>query len=166
MLVVAAAEEGDLDGYIGGVGDQGPGLLEVFGWFFYSAHNVDITAIGGGQSSSENFIEVFYSFLNNPSVPKIGVYLAPALVLFVLALVLVSRVSFDEDATALDGAFAGGSIAIGYAALTLVGAVALFSYTTPGGDATVQPVLGSAVVFMCLLYPVVSGGLAGLLVGR
>ena len=166
MLVVAAAGEGDLDGYIGGVGNQGPGLLEVFGWFFYSAHNVDITAIGGGQSGSENFIEIFYSFATNPSVPKIAIYLAPAAVLFVLALVLASRASFDDDATAMDGAVAGGSIMLGYAVMTLVGATILFSYTTPDGQATVQPVLGSAVVFMCLLYPVASGGLAGYLVGQ
>ncbi|WP_340102142.1 hypothetical protein [Salinibaculum salinum] len=166
MLVVAAAGEGDLDGYIGGVGNQGPGLLEVFGWFFYSAHNVGITAIGGSQSSSENFIEVFYSFATNPSVPKIAVYLAPAAVLFVLALVLASRTSLDGDATRLDGAVAGGSIMVGYAVLTLVGATVLFTYTTPGGQATVQPVLGSSIVFMCLLYPVASGGIAGYLVGR
>ncbi|MEF8785788.1 MAG: hypothetical protein V5A45_07625, partial [Haloarculaceae archaeon] len=166
MLVVAAAGEGDLDGYIGGVGNQGPGLLEVFGWFFYSAHNVDITAIGGSQSGSENFIEVFYSFATNPSVPKIAVYLAPAAVLFVLALVLASRTSLDDAATRLDGAVAGGSIMLGYTVLTLVGVTILFTYTTPDGQATVQPVLGSSIVFMCLLYPVASGGIAGYLVGR
>lgn len=163
MLVVAAAGEGDLDGFIGGAGNQGPGLLEVFGWFFYSAHTVEITAVTGSQSNSENFIELFYGLLTNPSVPKIAVYLAPAAILFLFALVLVSRASFDDGATRLDGAIAGGAIMLGYTVLTLVGATILFTYTAPMGGATVQPVLGSSVVFMCLLYPVASGGLAGFL---
>jgi hypothetical protein len=166
VLVVAVAGEGDLTGYVYAVTNEGLGYLDIFGWFFYSAHTVDIVASSGSQSNSENFIETFYSAVSNPSIPKIAIYLAPLLVLFVLALVLASRASLGDDSTGFDGALAGGSIALGYAAFTLLGIFVLFSYTATGGQGTIQPALGSSVVFMCLLYPLGSGGLAGYLVGR
>mgnify|MGYP006280893655 CR=1 FL=1 len=145
--------------------DAGPYAI---GWLFYSVHNVGIVFDLAGETQTMNLIEQAYTAAIDPGIPKIAFYLLPIVVLFVFGLVLARRTSYDGVPTEIDRAKAGASVAIGYLAMTVLGAVAIFSVsnTSQGATVSIQPQLGSAVIVMGLLYPIVAGGLAGYLVGN
>ncbi|WP_136718074.1 zinc ribbon domain-containing protein [Halorientalis salina] len=145
------------------VEDSVDALVALFGWFFYSAHGVQTTDSAGDESI--NFVEEAYSATLDPIVPKIAYYVVPAVLLLLFGMILASRASMDEPVSRFDSARAGATIAVGYLALTVLGAMTVFSYSGTGGVVTIQPDLGSAVLIMGLVYPVAIGGLAGYLAG-
>lgn len=139
------------------------------GWLFYSVHNVGIVFDFGGETETVNFLEQAYAATVDPSIPKIAFYLVPVVVLFVFGLVLALQASYDSVPSGIDGAKAGASIAVGYLAMTILGAVVVFSVSPESAaqaSGSIQPQLGSAVVLMGVLYPVAAGGLGGYLVAN
>ncbi|WP_336037374.1 hypothetical protein [Halobacterium yunchengense] len=129
-------------------------LLDFFAWVFYSAHTVTMEVSGGGQSESW---PLFEQFLIQDTLTFNAI---PAVLLFVAGYVVAMRV--PRTLTAVEGAVAGASVAIGYAVLTFVG-VSYFAQTTAG--VTYGPPMVDSMLYMGVGYPVVFGGLGGFLQG-
>lgn len=162
LLVAAAAGGIDLNVSLS-TSDTAPGILVVFGWLLYSAHTVNVGVTGG---DSANLLETVYAALDGSLLPKFVVYVAPLLVLFVVATVLVSRTKSADSTGPIAGVIAGGSVTLGYAVLTIVGTVVFFSYSPPDGGATVRPVFGIGTLLMGVVSPFVTGCIAGYLTGQ
>lgn len=162
LLVAAAAGGIDLDVSLS-TSDAAPGIVVVFGWLLYSAHTVDVGVVGG---ESVNLLETVYTALDGSLLPKFVVYVAPLLVLFVVATVLVSRTKPTDSTGPVGGVIAGGSVTLGYAVLTIAGTVVLFTYSPPDGGATVRPVFGLGTLLMGVVSPLVTGCIAGYLSGQ
>ena len=146
-------ETNNLDLY---VGDQ---ILALFGWFFYNAHTVSIT--NSATSETANILETAYQTAGSAAtVPKLAYYVLPVVVLFLLGYVLADRAS-PSDASPIESAVAGASIALGYGVIAFLAGNSVFTITIAGES--VGPQSGSVIMMMVLLYPVVIGGAAGYL---
>lgn len=132
-------------------------IVAMVGWVFYSAHNVGISS----GIESINLIADFHGDILNPPIPAVIFYLVPVGVLSFFSLVLTERASYDGVPTAMDGAKAGATIAVGYLVPALVGALTVFSISRAG--LTAGPELVTTLILMGGLYPVGIGGLTGYL---
>lgn len=138
----------------------GAGTLDVVGWIYYNAHFVETetTTEFAGESRSDT-----ESFLSEASstFPEFVYYLLPAVVL-VGAGYYVARQSGagPNDQSIVTGA----TVILGYLPLALLG-TALFrvSDSMEVASVTVEPELVPALFFAGILYPLVLGGVGGLL---
>lgn len=137
-------------------GDQ---ILALLGWFFYNAHRVSITS--STSSDSINVLETAYQSAGSAAtVPKLAYYVLPVAVLFLLGYVLADRAS-PSDASPVESAIAGASIALGYGVIAFLAGGSVFTITEAGESA--GPQTGTIIVMMGLLYPVLISGAAGYL---
>lgn len=131
-----------------------PGDWQVIGWFYLAAHNVAIeatTGLGGSTASSALDLDV-----------PTWLLLIPPGFLLVAGFSVVRYVEWDEP---LRGALAGASITITYVVAVAVLALLTAWTVSEGGDASLQvaPALLPSVVIAGVAYPVVLGGLGGVL---
>lgn len=135
-------------------------VVSLFGWLFYNAHTVEISAGSGAQGQTVNVLDRFYAQLPDAAltVPKILYTVVPILVLLLFGY-LLGRGARGASA----GAVRGASVAIGYLILAVAGGMTVFSVSTGIGSA--GPALGLTVLMMGLAFPVVAGGVGGALAG-
>lgn len=128
---------------------------EVAGWFMYNAQNVDIGVSSGGQSTTENLLEVAYAGADT-TIPKITFYIVPVVVLF-----FAGRQIADAAGTVdpVAGAKVGATAALGYTGLAIVGAFTIFSVTQSGfgSSVTYEPELTGTLLFFAGYAVVVAG---------
>ena len=131
-------------------------LLLRVGWLTYNAHQVPVAvAVEGG--ASENLLRAAYGSVTGPTtVPEVTYYLLPAVVLFLAGYVVGRGPAPGRPGR---GAVRGASLGVGYGLLASVGAASVFRYTTV--DTPIGPPLGTTVLVMGVVYPVVAGGLGG-----
>lgn len=159
FLVTATLVFTELEGEASNLGlYAGENILALLGWFFYNAHTVSITS--STSSEAVNILETAYQSAGSATtVPKLAYYILPVAVLFLLGYVLADRAS-ATDATPIEGAVAGASIALGYGVIAFLAGSSVFTITQAGESA--GPQTGS-IIIMGLLYPVVISGAAGYL---
>jgi hypothetical protein len=160
FLVTAILVFTELEGEANNLGlYAGDNILALFGWFFYNAHTVSITS--STSSDAVNILETAYQSAGSAAtVPKLAYYILPVSVLFLLGYVLADRAS-PSDATPIEGAVGGASIALGYGVIAFLAGSSVFTITEAGESA--GPQTGSIIMMMGLLYPVVISGAAGYL---
>lgn len=160
FLVTAIMVFTELEGEANNLGIYtGDQILALLGWFFYNAHTVNITS--STSSEAVNILETAYQSAGSAAtVPKLAYYILPVAVLFLLGYVLADRAS-PADATPVEGAVAGASIALGYGIIAFLAGSSVFTITEMGESA--GPQMGSVIIMMGLLYPVVISGAAGYL---
>lgn len=138
----------------------GEGAWFLIGWMFYNAHTVPIESTVAGTSG--NLLEGVYQLAGSAiAVPKITFYALPIAVLALLGHTLANRAT-QPDVNPLHSAIAGASIALGYGIFSVLGSY-VFTLDVLGESA--GPEMGSIVVMMAIVYPVVVGGGAGYLAG-
>lgn len=145
------------------MGGSLPEQWKVVGMVYHSVHlqvpyDVSVTT-GSGQSMSREFSRPFLS-------GELFPWLVPILVLFLAGVALATIV---EGEGAQPGALTGASLAVGYLVAAVVTTFVFAWTTTLSGQQTVtmtiKPSLAMTLVFTGLLYPVLFGGLGGLLGG-
>lgn len=123
-------------------------FVSIFAWVFYSAHGVKVSVAGGTDA-----VHILSALELNTLVYA----LIPAAILFAFG----GLIALLKRADGLAGGFvSGSSVVFGYLPLVVVGAL-FFQVSTGGVDAHVQ--LLPAIILAGLLYPLVCGGLAGVL---
>jgi len=137
--------------------------MDVAGWFFYSAHFVDIKLTQNDQTSTENII----SEAADLTVPEPIWYIVPVVIL--VAIGLVAAMGLDErSASAQDAALSGAAVVAGYLPLAVVGTF-LFKYETEQSflgqtiSTSITPDTAMAVGLAGVAYPVVLGAVGGFL---
>lgn len=131
-------------------GEPVPAWIGI-GWYYYNAHFVSTLVPGFGGTRAENFIAA----ADGGALSLL--YILPPAVLLVSSAVTVGRA---EASTRLNAAVAGGSVTLGYLPLCIVG---MFVFVYSVGEATVRPDGVTAVLLAGIVYPVVFGGLGGVL---
>jgi hypothetical protein len=135
----------------------GSDTLSSSAFFFYNAHLVPLSNVGGVTTASGNAV------LEMMSAYGYAAALLPALLLVLAGSVLAWR---SSATSASDAALAGATVTAGYVVLSVVGAVA-FTGSFFGG--VYRPNILFAVLLAGVLFPVAFGALGGLLglgVGR
>ncbi|WP_224269503.1 hypothetical protein [Haloprofundus salinisoli] len=127
------------------------------GWLFYNAHfvatSVPIADAANGLGGLTN-----RSLLATLGGPLYALYLSPPLLLAAAGFLVVRTTDTPGEKGARN---AGASVVAGYFPLFLVGA---FVFTVGAADAqTAASPAGLSSVFLGLLYPLVFGGVGGLL---
>ena len=126
------------------------------GMIFYNAHNVDITASALGQSRSVNFLGLSSGF---GSIPTVVYYLVPVAALVLMGYVVAWRADGGDLASA---AIAGATVTGGYLVMVILGT---FLFTISVGGASAGPDLVMSVLLAGLAYPIIAGGLGGVIAG-
>jgi hypothetical protein len=140
--------------------DSTDNLLTGIGWLLYGAHNVPVKISSAFGSGSRNLVQQLVATGQN-TIPGVAYYAVPALVLLTVGLVLGSRAAGGRGAgSPLDGFVAGASTTVAYLVLAVLGTF-LFTESGAGGSASPDLVLSAAI--MGVAYPLVLGGLGGLL---
>lgn len=129
-------------------------LVEQFAWLFYNAHTVDITqSVPNQNGSAEPF-----NLLEWYQVGELWHFQAiPAVLLFVGGFLLARN-----RPTPKSGFRAGAAISYGYLPLVVGGAY--FSEITEG-SMSVGPEIQSAILIAGCAFPLVFGGLGGVVAG-
>lgn len=131
------------------------GVVGVAGTLLYGAHGVPYTAASG----TVDFLATGGAAL---SVPVFVYYLLPPVALFLAGRAVATRPDAPGQGW-VDAAVAGASVAAGYLPLCVLGS---FAFTVTFDDGTVaSPDLLLAALLAGVAYPVVVGGLGGLVGG-
>lgn len=137
-----------------------PAGWKLAGWVFYRAHNVDVLIDISG-SDSPNPVALTESVFWDPwffAVPVVALLVAGAAVAYASA-----------ARSAVAGAVAGGSLVLGYGLTVVAGAILTgWSVSVEGVlsfEASAGPDLALAILLAGIVYPVVLGGLGGVLGG-
>lgn len=140
-------------------------LHQLAGWVFYGGHRVKLESPFDAEAF--NYLERVYTNVASTTVPKLAFYAVPVVGLLLAGRALASKVAGPQAADE-DRVKAGATVAVGYAALAIVGAATVFSVdvsTLSFGVAqtggAIKPKLQSAVIFMGVAYPVIAGGIGG-----
>lgn len=129
-------------------------VLAVLGWLFFSVHGVAIQRQTGGETT---LLDIFGSLrIDQPVLFR----LVPAVLLFLAGFVVAHRVSGTLSLPA--SVLAGASVVVGYGLFVVLGT---FAFAVEHGGVSYHPVQSSALLLAGLTYPLVSGGLGGLLRG-
>ncbi|WP_277543631.1 hypothetical protein [Haloarcula laminariae] len=137
-----------------GTGTGSELVINILGWIFYNAQMVPVQITGrDGSQITVNLLEEVG--IGNPLVYNA----IPALVLVVFGLILAQRASATS---AISGFLAGAALIVGYGVLAVGGAL-FFRITRLG--LTYQLPLSNAVLVVGIAYPLISGGLGGVLKG-
>lgn len=129
-------------------------LVNILGWMFYNAQTVPIQITGrdGSQTTVNLLKEVGVS---NPLMYNA----IPAVVLVVFGVILAQRASVTSLSS---GLVAGATLVVGYGVLAVGGAL-FFRVSAQG--LTYQLPLVNAIMVVGIAYPLISGGIGGLLKG-
>ncbi|RNJ26217.1 hypothetical protein [Halosegnis longus] len=137
---------------------DGGGVPQAVGLVFYNAHFVQTVVEAGFLGSSA------VSFIGGENGFTPVLYVVPVVVLLAAG-VAVAVQSDADDAAA--GAKAGGTVAVGYLVVSVVG---VFIMQVGSGSTSAAPDLVTGIVLAGVLYPaivgVVGGALGGELVDR
>lgn len=132
-------------------------IAEVLLWTFYAGHGVPTQIEGGGQTESILLLDVW------AALPQVDatVYLAvPAVVLGFCGFILARRAG---SVGPVQGAIGGAFVVIGYGGLFLLG-LAFATVETVDGAVQMGPETSEALL-RGLGYPIVAGGIGGVLAG-
>lgn len=139
-------------------------IFTAIGFLLYSSHNVPIQATismgGTTRSQSYNVVQTLAATGGN-TIPGIVYYVVPVLVLVAIGFVLGGMAAGNRGGSPADGFVAGAGMAVSYLVLAIVGTF-LFTDSAMGG-ASSSPALMQSALFMGIGYPVVFGGLGGVL---
>jgi hypothetical protein len=147
---------GDFLARLGEFGVQGPGPEHGIGWFYYATHFVDVTVTGrvsgvGGIANAAG--------LTATRAWSDALYLVPVGVLLLTGAVVASRAGAE---TPWSGALRGGSVALGYLPVAILGAyLTAWSTSGPFGVSLTGTVPLPAVAVAGSVYPLAFGGLGG-----
>jgi hypothetical protein len=122
---------------------------KAVGWLFYNAHLVPFTYPEGGGRASADFIA-------GGDAPTL-LYLLPPLLLVVAGFVLTRVANANSTDT---GVRAGVGVVAGYVLLAVLG---LFVFQHGSGGDSIHPQYALGVLVAGVVYPVLFGGLGGLL---
>lgn len=132
------------------------GAWKSVGFFLYNAHFVDVTFSGPGGARSVNLLWMTEGSTAFPA----GVYhVLPVVVLLVAGFLVASWTDIEDGRLA--SAIAGSTVATGYLLFVVLGLV-LFQTT---GETAASPDLAASVLVAGLAYPVVFGGIGGVVGG-
>lgn len=147
-----------------------PDAMEFAGWIFYNAHFVDVVQSSQAKDTGgagELGIEQSSNLLSESAtqIPELFYYLVPVAVFTMAGYLLARRL---EPETTGGAVLAGGSVALGYAPLALVGA---FGFTTSTSvtlagvefSVSMAPNLVMAVVVAGLALPILFGAIGAIL---
>jgi hypothetical protein len=145
--------------------DNTDNILSAIGFILYGSHNVPIEAsvsVGGvSRTQSFNVVQTLAATGQN-TIPGIVYYVVPVLVLVAIGFVLGGMAAGNRGGSPADGFVAGAGTTISYLVLAILGTF-LFTESAMGGAGTSSPALVRSALFMGLAYPLVFGGLGGVL---
>lgn len=134
-----------------------PGIVEILLWSFYSAHGVAVSVAVEGQTVSVELLEVWAIVMESSEL----LYLAtPGVVLFLCGFAIAKSAGATTPEM---GAKAGAFVAIGYTSLFLIG-YPIATIGGPTGAISIGPSLVDVFV-RGIGYPVIAGGLGGVVAG-
>jgi hypothetical protein len=162
LFAWAVAQEGGVtlgDVTAGGtIEGSAQSFLAVLGWLFFTSHGVAVRRTTGSETA---VVDVFGALrIENALV----FHLVPAVLLGLAGFVVAHRAT--GELSVVSSTLAGASVVVGYGLLVAAGAVA---FVVESGGATYRPAPVGALLLAGLAYPVVCGGLGGLvreLLGR
>lgn len=131
-------------------GGDGIPTWKAVGWLFYDAHNVALRVPSGDGSVSRHLI--------GGEGNLTALYALPPLLLLAGGFLVAYTADAADDPGR--GALAGASVAVGYVVLAVAGA---FVTSVEAFGSSVGPGLLTAALLAGVAYPVVFGGLGGLL---
>lgn len=136
-------------------------VVSLFGWLFYNAHTIGVSFSSAGESQTLNILDEIYRGLpaNVSTVPQVLYTIVPILVLLLAGYILARGAQ-----SAGSGAVRGVSVTAGYLILAIGGGLTVFASSTRGISAS--PELGSTVIIMGIVFPVIAGGVGGALAGQ
>lgn len=129
--------------------------FQYIAWVFYEMHFVGFSRGFAFFGDSTNYL------FHMPRSFPLAFYLVVPGVVLILAGFLVVRGQNPNQLSLTEAAVAGARVASGYGLLALIG-VLVFSRTT-AGDLIARPNVGETILFMSIIYPVVLGGLGGVI---
>lgn len=132
------------------VGTFAPTPTEVFGWVYYGGHFVPVT-LDGSQ----------INYASDVASNSVVYYALPVVLLVSSGYYVANGVDLGEST--LQAAAAGATITVGYLPLVVLG---VFLFQHEGLDTSVTVPFVRTVLLAGLFYPVVAGGLGGLLTTR
>ena len=124
---------------------------ELVGWVFYNAHLVDISYSGLGPFSPPR------NYIGGEDGFTVFLYLIPPALLLIAGLAIGRYRGVTEIN---DGAITGALVTPGYLILSILGT---FLFTVSVGGASGAPDLIPAIFIAGLVYPIVFGGIGGVL---
>lgn len=137
-------------------GESVPPLWKLAGWLFYGGHSVSVDVATQSGVISRNFVTMAAHGLS-----QIPYYSFPPLLLAGIGFVVATRTTMP---TVRDAVKAGASIVIGYYPLAMLGAYVTYeSVTVDGVTSGLGPDPWMAAVYAGGVYPLVFGGLGGML---
>ncbi|MXR52305.1 hypothetical protein GRX03_11915 [Halovenus sp. WSH3] len=137
-----------------GTGTNSELLINTIGWIYYNAQTVPIQITGrdGSQITVNALREIG---AGNPLIYNA----IPAVVLIIFGIILAQRASATS---ARSGLVAGTALVVGYGILAVGGAL-FFKISAQG--LTYQLPLTNAVLIVGIAYPVIGGGVGGVIKG-
>lgn len=139
---------------------EGVSMVDVYAWVFYDSHFVGVTTHEVTRLDAQQ-VHILQEF--PPDLPVAAFYLVPVIVLIGGGFV----VAYSQSRSVLpaSNAIVGGmTVTTGYLLLAGVGTYVFTAESSSLlGTVTVAPHLGYATLLMGLVYPVVLGGIGGLL---
>lgn len=148
---------GDVIDAINGPQTPGEPVVEVVLWAFYGGHGVPIEVTFGSGSQTLSMLEAQSAMAGLSTTAYL---LVPACSLALCGYALASRSGATEP---VGGAICGAFVGLGYGGLFLLG-VPLASIEATDGSFRFSPSTADAVV-RGIGYPLVAGGLGGVLAG-
>lgn len=163
------------DRFFEGASDLGidglqPDAMEFVGWIFYNAHFVDVVQSSRARdtgNAGELGIEQSSNLLSESAtqIPELVYYLVPVAVITMAGYLLARRL---EPETTGGAVLAGGSVTLGYAPLSLLGAFVFAtsaSVSLAGVEFSVSmaPNLMMAIVVAGLVLPIFFGAIGAIL---
>jgi hypothetical protein len=154
FLLLTIDSEVDLDA----LGQGEASTLDVVGWFFYSAHFVDIeseVSFGGAtESTTTNIISEA-----STQFPSVVYHAVPIVLLIAVGFFIASTLDLWNPSASDVGA-AGATVVVGYLPLALVGT---FLFESSSGQASTAPTLLMSVLLLGVVFPLVLGAIGGVL---
>ena len=140
----------------------GGGTKDLAGWVFYNTHFVETIVPEPGYQSGSTTANILLE-TGTLSIPAVVWLLIPVLLL--VGAGYVTSMVVDRQATPREKALAGGTIVVGYLPLTGAGILLFTKAYAPNAayGVSMHPVWILAIGLMGIVYPVVLGGIGGLL---
>ncbi len=133
---------------------DGGGVPQAVGLVFYNAHFVQTVVEAGFLGTSAT------SLIGGENGFTPVLYLVPIVVLLAAGAAVAVQSGATDAAT---GAKAGGTVAIGYLVVSIIG---VFIMQVGSGSTSASPDLVTGIVLAGVLYPAVAGAVGGVLGGE
>ena len=135
---------------------------DLAGWVFYNTHFVEIVVPEKGYETGSATANILLE-TSNLTIPAVVWFLIPVLIL--VGAGYVTALFADRRTTRTGNAIAGGTIVVGYLPLTGIGILLFTAAYGPNTsyEVSMSPESLLAIGLMGIVYPVVLGGIGGLL---